>query len=108
MASSTLSADLVEKVQDSWRIASLKDYQKKALAAVVMEKRDCLVCVPTGSGKSLCFEALCMVADHIHNHRHSQNASDCENVQASSASGIPANGTVLVISPLVALIEKQV
>ena len=47
-----------------------------------------------------------MVADHIHNHRHSQNASDCENVQASS--GIPANGTVLVISPLVALIEKQV
>ena len=55
-----------KNIQDSWCIASLKDYQEKALASVAMERHDCLVCVPTGSGKSLCFEALCLVADHIH------------------------------------------
>ena len=36
--------------------SSLKGYQVEALDAVCLNKRDTLVCVPTGSRNSACFE----------------------------------------------------
>ena len=37
-------------------ISALKGYQVEALEAVCLNKRDTLVCVPTGSRNSACFE----------------------------------------------------
>ena len=37
-------------------ISSLKGYQVEALEAVCLNKCDMLVCVPTGSRNSACFE----------------------------------------------------
>ena len=36
--------------------SALKGYQVEALEAVCLNKRDTLVCVPTGSRNSACFE----------------------------------------------------
>ena len=48
-------------------ISVLKGYQVEALEAVCLNKRDTLVCVPTGSRNSACFEAglIRTVIDHV-------------------------------------------
>ena len=66
---------------------SLKAEQRSAIKAIY-EGRDVLVCLPTGYGKSLCYQTLPFVMDHKDNR-----------TQASA---------VLVVSPLIALIEEQV
>ncbi len=104
--SSTLGADLVDEICLAWNIPSLKDYQESALTSVVIEKRDCIVCVPTGSGKSLCFEALCMAADH--HHTASPHGPEAESSLACQSTPAPGDGMILVISPLVSLVEMQV
>ena len=48
-------------------ISALKGYQVEALEAVCLNKRDTLVCVPTGSRNSACFKVdlICTIIDHI-------------------------------------------
>ena len=48
-------------------ISVLKGYQVEALEAVCLNKRDTLVCVPTGSRNSACFEVdlIHTVIDHV-------------------------------------------
>ena len=53
-----MNSDLYDEICDKWYIKSLKDYQNTALLSVGRDKRDTLVCMPTGSGNSICFEAL--------------------------------------------------
>ena len=48
-------------------ISVLEGYQVEALEAVCLNKRDTLVCVPTGSRNSACFEVglICTMIDHV-------------------------------------------
>lgn len=67
---------------------SLKEEQKSAIEAVVNGK-DVFVCLPTGYGKSLCYQTLPFVFDALRQEGRS-------------------NSAVLVVSPLIALMEDQV
>ena len=68
-----------EVAREKLGIHGWRSGQRKSIEAALLGK-DSVVCLPTGAGKSLCFQAVAM-------------AEDC---------------TVLVISPLIALMEDQV
>ena len=69
----------------------LKPKQQQAISAVV-EGNDVFVCLPTGFGKSICYQSLPFIFDH--------------------RLGMVAEGrrqsAVLVVSPLIALMVDQV
>ncbi|MCC7010130.1 MAG: DNA helicase RecQ [Acidobacteria bacterium] len=69
-------ADILERY---WGYGSFRPLQREAMAAIVA-RRDSLVVLPTGGGKSLCFQAPALLGD----------------------------GVALVISPLIALMKDQV
>ena len=70
---------LLELLQTVFRLPSFRPYQE-AVCRTVTEGRDVLLVMPTGAGKSLCFQLP----------------------------GIARAGTALVVSPLIALMEDQV
>jgi len=70
---------LRELLQGAFRLPSFRPYQEPVCRALVAG-RDCLVVMPTGAGKSLCYQLP----------------------------GLARGGTTLVISPLIALMEDQV
>lgn len=70
--------DLQKLLQERFGFASFRPYQKAVCEAVV-EGRDALLVMPTGAGKSLCYQLP----------------------------GLARGGTTLVISPLIALMEDQ-
>ena len=67
---------------------SLKEAQFEALKAIVMERRDSLVILPTGYGKSLIYQTLPFIFDYL-------DASYTANM-------------IIVVSPLNALMQEQV
>jgi len=70
-----------------FRISELNAYQKLAIRKIVVDKEDLFVNLPTGTGKSLIYQALPHVFDHVSNE----------------------NGHILVVvSPLISLMEDQV
>jgi len=70
---------LEDLLRSSFRLPSFRPYQEAVCRAVV-EGRDALVVMPTGAGKSLCYQLP----------------------------GLARAGTTLVVSPLIALMEDQV
>lgn len=70
---------LLELLQTVFRLPAFRPYQE-AVCRTVTEGRDVLLVMPTGAGKSLCFQLP----------------------------GIARAGTTLVVSPLIALMEDQV
>ncbi len=73
------SADLSEIVRRIWGYDTLRPFQSKAMGRI-MEGRDSLVVLPTGGGKSLCYQAPALARE----------------------------GMALVISPLISLMKDQV
>lgn len=71
--------DLKKLILKHWGFAALRPLQEEAMRAVV-EGRDSLLVLPTGGGKSLCFQAPAVLK----------------------------GGTTVVISPLIALMKDQV
>jgi len=71
--------DLLALVEKYWGYRALRPLQAEAMQAT-LEGRDSLVVLPTGGGKSLCYQAPALVKD----------------------------GITLVISPLIALMKDQV
>lgn len=69
---------------------TLKEEQLSSIKAAY-DGRDVFVCLPTGYGKSLCYQTLPFVMDHKHRHEASQGSS-----------------AAIIVSPLVALMEDQV
>lgn len=76
-------ADIMTRVQDAvsrvWGFDSLRPMQSRAIAAGV-EGRDCLTVLPTGGGKSLCYQVPPLITGR----------------------------TTVVVSPLIALMRDQV
>ncbi len=70
---------LSDLLQDPFRLTSFRPFQE-AVCRAVTEGRDVLLVMPTGAGKSLCYQLP----------------------------GLARGGTTLVISPLIALMEDQV
>ena len=62
-----VDSEIQRKMCEMLGISSLKGYQVDALEAVCLKKCDTLVCVPTGSRNSACFEIglICTVIDHV-------------------------------------------
>ncbi len=71
--------ELKDAIARHWGIRSLRPLQEPAIQAV-LDGRDSLVVLPTGGGKSLCYQAPAVVQ----------------------------NGTTVVISPLISLMKDQV
>ena len=82
----TLSSELSTFICKTLGIAKLGDFQTDVLNALVFGKKDALVCVPTGSGKTVCFSGLIPMFDSVSN----------------------AKKIVLVVSPLKMLMSNQV
>src|SRR5260370_39427719 len=71
--------DLLSVIEKHWGFRSLRPLQKEAMQAV-LDGRDSVVVMPTGGGKSLCFQAPAVLQ----------------------------GGTTVVVSPLIALMKDQV
>ena len=76
-------AEVSQLIQETWGYASLRPLQREAIEAV-LASRDCVVVLPTGGGKSLCYQAPA-----IYLAQHGQ-------------------GPMVVVSPLIALMKDQV
>ncbi len=100
-----ISEQMRQNVRETWRIDDLKEHQELALKTV-LQKRDCLVCVPTGGGKSLCFEALTTLFDAC-SMSQQPSVSDPLPQPDSDTPDEVLRSTVIVVSPLVALIATQ-
>ncbi len=74
-----LPPELLDLIARTWGFRTLRPLQERAMAAVVAQ-RDSLVVMPTGGGKSLCFQAPAVYGD----------------------------GLTVVVSPLIALMKDQV
>jgi ATP-dependent DNA helicase RecQ len=74
-----LGADIAGSIAKHWGIRSLRPLQQPAIQAV-LEGRDSLVVLPTGGGKSLCYQAPAVVQ----------------------------KGVTVVVSPLISLMKDQV
>src|SRR5437870_11218581 len=72
-------AELQRVIERHWGFRSLRPLQERAMRAV-LEGRDSVVVLPTGGGKSLCYQAPAVLR----------------------------GGTTVVISPLLALMKDQV
>ena len=75
----TPSTDLSEVLERYWGYTSFRPLQREAMDAI-LERRDSVVVLPTGGGKSLCFQAPALVRD----------------------------GLAVVVSPLISLMKDQV
>ncbi len=71
--------DLQEALREYFGFNQFKDEQE-AIIQTIMEGRDCLVIMPTGGGKSLCYQLPALMME----------------------------GTAIIISPLIALMKNQV
>ena len=72
--------DLNQAVREHFGFEAFLEGQEEAIAEVVDKNRDVLLIMPTGSGKSLCYQLPALLLD----------------------------GVTLVISPLIALMKDQV
>src|SRR5436190_20654040 len=77
-----------------WGFSSFRPLQREAMHAI-LEARDSVVVLPTGGGKSLCFQAPAIVD-------HPRAATD------DSSANRDRRGLALVISPLISLMKDQV
>ena len=74
-----VSDPLLDVVRERWGFETLRPLQREAMTAA-LEKRDSLVIMPTGGGKSLCYQAPALLSD----------------------------GLTVVVSPLISLMKDQV
>ena len=91
-STNTLDADrlLEDALHRIWGFSGFRPLQREAMHAI-LASRDSVVVLPTGGGKSLCFQAPATIA------------------QGPAGAGPPARiGVAVVISPLISLMKDQV
>src|SRR6266851_1334871 len=115
-STSTPDADrlLAEALHRVWGFSEFRPLQREAMHAI-LDARDSIVVLPTGGGKSLCFQAPAIVAGPTKVGRHAQNGptdvgphESQDGPQASQvaapqyvASDFSRTGLALVVSPLI-------
>ncbi|HEX7940764.1 MAG TPA: RecQ family ATP-dependent DNA helicase, partial [Gemmatimonadaceae bacterium] len=97
-----------------WGFSDFRPLQRDAMHAV-LDGRDSLVVLPTGGGKSLCFQAPALVLSDV---RHVRLKPDATSVTPDATSVTPDAtsvrpdatrlGFALVVSPLISLMKDQV
>ena len=99
-SASTFDADasLRDVLHRVWGFSDFRPLQREAMHAV-LDRRDSVVVLPTGGGKSLCFQAPALI-DGPPEGGHS--------VLPGVVSGSSRTGLALVISPLISLMKDQV
>jgi ATP-dependent DNA helicase RecQ len=80
-----------------WGFSDFRPLQREAMHTV-LDGRDSLTVLPTGGGKSLCFQAPALVA----------GGSCREEGGPASGDGGPRRGFALIVSPLISLMKDQV
>jgi ATP-dependent DNA helicase RecQ len=79
-----------------WGFSDFRPLQREAMHAV-LDRRDSLVVLPTGGGKSLCFQAPALV-----------DRPAAEHFTPGAADTQERRGFALVVSPLISLMKDQV
>ncbi|CAB3976789.1 mediator of RNA polymerase II transcription subunit 34-like [Paramuricea clavata] len=87
--------EAVSNVCELFRINKLSDFQYNAIKKITEKKNDVFINMPTGSGKSLTYQALPIVFDCL-----SEGSPRCEYQ--------PKTNILIVVSPLVSLMKDQV
>jgi ATP-dependent DNA helicase RecQ len=104
------SADAVDSLlraalQRVWGFSDFRPLQREAMRAV-LSGRDSVVVLPTGGGKSLCFQAPAVIDDGHAGLPPSRATEPSPSArEAFSAAG---GGVALVVSPLISLMKDQV
>ena len=80
-----------------WGFSDFRPLQREAMHTV-LDGRDSLTVLPTGGGKSLCFQAPALVA----------GGSCRDEGGRTSGDGGPRRGFALIVSPLISLMKDQV
>ena len=63
--------NVFEQVSEVFKIPHFNDHQKSAFMSVIQEKSDLFINLPTGFGKSIIYQALPLIFDHIYiHHKH--------------------------------------
>jgi ATP-dependent DNA helicase RecQ len=81
-----------------WGFSDFRPLQREAMHAV-LSARDSVVVLPTGGGKSLCFQAPAIVSGH---------ADAAAGRQSGPGGVVGVAGVALVVSPLISLMKDQV
>src|SRR5437773_1272694 len=85
-------SDVLHRV---WGFSGFRPLQREAMDAI-LAARDSVVVLPTGGGKSLCFQAPALVS------------AGAEPRPQSDIDGGPRRGLAVVVSPLISLMKDQV
>ena len=83
-------SQLHEALQRVWGYSSFRPLQREAVQAII-DRRDSVVVLPTGGGKSLCFQLPALLCS-----------------DSSAFEGSASEGFALVVSPLISLMKDQV
>jgi len=108
-------ASLLDALHRVWGFSSFRPLQREAMHAI-LASRDSVVVLPTGGGKSLCFQAPALVDPHSAECgvRSADSQTSLESTDQSAVrspqSAITGRlrGLALVISPLISLMKDQV
>ncbi len=99
-----------EVLQRYWHYADFRPLQAEIIASVLAGK-DTLALMPTGGGKSLCFQVPTMVLCHNANSTEQQDTKgrdiEVQNIKGQAAEEA-GQGLCLVVTPLIALMKDQV
>ncbi len=87
--------EAVSKVCEIFCVSKLSDFQYNAIKKITEKKNDVFINMPTGSGKSLTYQAVPIVFDCL-----SEGRPRCEGEQKTNI--------LIVVSPLVSLMKDQV
>jgi ATP-dependent DNA helicase RecQ len=96
---------LLDALHRIWGFSDFRPLQRDAMHAV-LDGRDGVVVLPTGGGKSLCFQAPAMI--DLPSWGPSSAGPHTEPSWDPAVAGLPRRGFALVVSPLISLMKDQV
>jgi ATP-dependent DNA helicase RecQ len=102
-----MDAALRDVLHRVWGFSDFRPLQREAMHAI-LERRDSVVVLPTGGGKSLCFQAPALVTDRLAPRSCSGPTPSGVEGSAQAFALHPPEGVAVVISPLISLMKDQV